>query len=245
MSMFHWHIVDSQSFPLEVTGFPELSAKGAYSPDEIYSVEDVQTIVQYAGSVGIFTYLPIKLLNCGSSVELMSYWYLYPHTPKPVVFTSYQEIDTPGHTDAIAASHPEHIACSQASPWSDFAAEPPSGQLRIASNATISFATELIQNIAKTLPSALFSTGGDELNTYCYEQDAQTQADLRSSGLTLEEALSVFTQATHKPLKNLGKSPVVWEGQSCLLVCLHERRHISCLQKWSWITTSPFLRTPS
>jgi hexosaminidase len=49
--MFHWHITDSQSFPLEVPGFPELSQKGAYSSDEIYSTSDVQEIVAYAGAV--------------------------------------------------------------------------------------------------------------------------------------------------------------------------------------------------
>lgn len=31
------------------------------------------------------------------------------------------EIDTPGHTAAISYSHPEHIACAQATPWSQFA----------------------------------------------------------------------------------------------------------------------------
>jgi len=32
------------------------------------------------------------------------------------------EIDIPGHTAIISKSHPEHIACPEASPWSDFAA---------------------------------------------------------------------------------------------------------------------------
>ena len=49
--MFHWHVVDSQSFPLEVAGFEELSQKGAYSANEIYSTSDVQDIVAYAGAV--------------------------------------------------------------------------------------------------------------------------------------------------------------------------------------------------
>jgi len=49
--MFHWHIVDSQSFPLDVPGFPELAQKGAYSTDEIYSTSDVQDIVAHAGAV--------------------------------------------------------------------------------------------------------------------------------------------------------------------------------------------------
>lgn len=123
-----------------------------------------------------------------------------------------QEVDTPGHTAIISTSHPEHVACAQATPWENFANEPPAGQLRLASTATTNFTTSLITAIAKTLPSTLFSTGGDELNVNCYTQDAQTQAELNESGKTLEEALNTFTQSSHDALKALGKTPVVWEG---------------------------------
>lgn len=123
------------------------------------------------------------------------------------------EIDTPGHTAVIAESHPEHIACNQASPWADFANEPPAGQLRLASPATTNFTASLISAVAKTLPSKFFSTGGDEVNTNCYAQDPQTQTDLKSSGRTLEQALDVFVQATQSVLKVLGKTPVVSEGK--------------------------------
>jgi len=58
----------------------------------------------------------------------------------------------------------------------------------------------------------LFSTGGDEINANCYAQDPQTQAGLNSSGRTLEQALDLFTQATHEAIAAEGKTPVVWEG---------------------------------
>jgi hexosaminidase len=50
------------------------------------------------------------------------------------------------------------------------------------------------------------------MNTNCYAKDPQTQADLNNSGRTLEQALDVFTQATHGALIAEGKTPVVWEG---------------------------------
>lgn len=46
--MLYWHVADSQSFPLEVEGFEELAEKGAYSDQEIYSVRDMQRVVDYA-----------------------------------------------------------------------------------------------------------------------------------------------------------------------------------------------------
>jgi hypothetical protein len=51
LNVFHWHVVDSQSFPLEIPGFLELARKGAYSSQDIYTTADVQDIVKYAAEV--------------------------------------------------------------------------------------------------------------------------------------------------------------------------------------------------
>jgi hexosaminidase len=116
----------------------------------------------------------------------------------------------PGHTSAISKAHPEYVACAEAKPWAAYANEPPAGQLRLASPATINFTASLLSAVAKLFPSTLFSTGGDEINAQCYQADAQTQHDL--GGRSLNQALDGFTQATHGALRNLGKTPVVWEG---------------------------------
>lgn len=70
----------------------------------------------------------------------------------------------------------------------------------------------MLAAVARMFPSTLMSTGGDELNTNCYGQDAETQADLKSAGQTLEQALDVFTQKTHAAIEAVGKTPAVWEG---------------------------------
>jgi hexosaminidase len=56
INTFHWHITDSQSFPLEVAQYPELAINGAYSPEEVYTESDIQYIVQYAGAVRTYFY---------------------------------------------------------------------------------------------------------------------------------------------------------------------------------------------
>jgi len=121
-----------------------------------------------------------------------------------------QEIDTPGHTSAISKSHPEHFPCSEESPWTRYANEPPAGQPRLASPATVSFTVGLLSAIAKLFPSTLFGTGGDEINLRCYADDAQTQSDL--AGRMVEQAVDAFMQVTRGTLMNLGKTSVVWEG---------------------------------
>lgn len=53
MNVFHWHIVDDQSFPLQTHQLPELSRRGAFSQQHIYSREDVAEIITYAKDRGI------------------------------------------------------------------------------------------------------------------------------------------------------------------------------------------------
>ncbi|KAG2128830.1 glycoside hydrolase family 20 protein [Suillus cothurnatus] len=178
INTFHWHVTDSQSFPLEVAQYPEITINGAYSPQEVYTTSDVQYIVQYAGARGIDVLM---------------------------------EIDTPGHTAIIGATYPEYVACFDATPWADFANEPPAGQLRFALPEVMNFTASLLADVAQTLPSYYFSTGGDELNTNCYTEDYITQQQLNSTGTTLNDALDTFTQTTHSALIAQGKTPVVWE----------------------------------
>ncbi|XP_047334038.1 beta-hexosaminidase 1 [Impatiens glandulifera] len=52
LNVFHWHIVDEESFPLEVPTYPNLW-KGAYTKWERYTIEDAYEIVNYAKMRGI------------------------------------------------------------------------------------------------------------------------------------------------------------------------------------------------
>nr|GMD17472.1 beta-hexosaminidase 3 [Ipomoea batatas] len=51
-NVLHWHIVDTQSFPLEIPSYPKLW-DGAYSSSERYTVGDATEIVRYAQRRGI------------------------------------------------------------------------------------------------------------------------------------------------------------------------------------------------
>lgn len=51
-NVLHWHIVDEESFPLEIPSFPRLW-KGAYTSSERYTVDDALEIVGYAKARGI------------------------------------------------------------------------------------------------------------------------------------------------------------------------------------------------
>lgn len=53
LNTFHWHISDSQSFPLLLKSHPELTMHSAYSMDKIYKPEEVVDIVKYAKARGV------------------------------------------------------------------------------------------------------------------------------------------------------------------------------------------------
>ncbi|KAF9435684.1 hypothetical protein BGZ76_005753 [Entomortierella beljakovae] len=53
LNVFHWHVLDQQTYPLVSKAYPELSAKGAQRPDFIYSEKDVAYIIQHAQERGI------------------------------------------------------------------------------------------------------------------------------------------------------------------------------------------------
>ncbi|KAI4348107.1 hypothetical protein L6164_008868 [Bauhinia variegata] len=52
LNVLHWHIIDEQSFPLEVPTYPNLW-KGSYTKWERYTVEDAYEIVNFAKMRGI------------------------------------------------------------------------------------------------------------------------------------------------------------------------------------------------
>ncbi|KAI5650218.1 hypothetical protein M9H77_36223 [Catharanthus roseus] len=52
LNVLHWHIVDTQSFPLEIPSYPKLW-NGAYSKPERYTMSEAAEIVRYAQRRGI------------------------------------------------------------------------------------------------------------------------------------------------------------------------------------------------
>ncbi|XP_078181720.1 beta-hexosaminidase 3-like [Carex rostrata] len=52
LNVLHWHIVDDQSFPIEVPSYRKLW-NGAYSSSERYTIEDAAEIVNYAERRGV------------------------------------------------------------------------------------------------------------------------------------------------------------------------------------------------
>lgn len=44
LNVFHWHISDSQSFPMLLKSHPEMSEIGAYSAEKVYTIENIKDV---------------------------------------------------------------------------------------------------------------------------------------------------------------------------------------------------------
>lgn len=53
LNVFHWHITDSQSFPMELDTFPELARIGAYHPKKVYTTNAIREVVQFGLQRGV------------------------------------------------------------------------------------------------------------------------------------------------------------------------------------------------
>ena len=82
------------------------------------------------------------------------------------------EIDTPGHAASIAETHPDYVACFEATPWTSKANQPPAGQLRFANETVQDFAAGVYESLGGIVSSEYVGTGGDEINVECMVRDA-------------------------------------------------------------------------
>ena len=85
----------------------------------------------------------------------------------------YIEVDLPGHTAAIFHSYPSLVTAYNQQPWEPFAAEPPSGQLKLNSPDVPPFLTALFDDLLPRVSpySSHFHVGSDEINTEAYNLD--------------------------------------------------------------------------
>ena len=121
------------------------------------------------------------------------------------------EIDMPGHTSSIAYSHPELIAAFNVQPdWSTYAAEPPSGTLKLNSSEVDSFLDTLFEDLLPRVSpySSYYHTGGDEVNAAAYMLD-----DTVNSNDTeiLRPLMQAFVDKNHARVRAAGLIPMVWE----------------------------------
>jgi len=150
MNVFHWHITDTHSFPLELNStrdLAQLAKYGAYSKRKTYSPEQVKALVEYARVRGV------KVLP---------------------------EFDAPAHVgngwQFVEENHPEWgrlAVCVNKEPWQDFCVEPPCGQFNVLNEKLYEVLGDMFKEWFQLFDTDIFHMGGDEVNFNCWRSEPE------------------------------------------------------------------------
>ncbi|VVC96667.1 unnamed protein product [Leptidea sinapis] len=143
LNTFHWHVSDSQSFPLKLNSVPQLSQYGAYGPGAIYTSEDITTIVKRARLRGIRV-----LIEIDTPAHIGRAWAWGP-----------------------SAGLGNLAYCIEVEPWSAYCGEPPCGQLNPRNPHVYDILERMYTEIIQlTGVDDIFHLGGDEVSERCWTQ---------------------------------------------------------------------------
>ncbi|KAF8937386.1 hypothetical protein BGZ58_002798 [Dissophora ornata] len=140
MNVFHWHIVDAQSWPLEIKKHPQMT-KDAYSPREIYTQRDIRALVKYGRERGVRVIPEIDMPGHSASG--------WQRVDKKAVTCQDSWWDNDGWTYHSAV-------------------EPNPGQLDISYDGTYKLIEDVYNEVTKLFTDNVFHVGSDELQTYCF-----------------------------------------------------------------------------
>ncbi|MCL4160958.1 UNVERIFIED_CONTAM: hypothetical protein GTU68_033623, partial [Idotea baltica] len=160
LNTFHWHIVDSHSFPLVINSLPDMADFGAYSPSQVYTPSDVKDIVQYARVRGIRV-----LPEIDAPAHAGHGW-------------QWSEEQGLGKL----------VLCLDARPWTAYCVEPPCGQMNLANEKLYEYLGIVYNEVIDMFsPVDLFHYGGDEVNLNCWNTSVEMTDWMTANNFGLDD----------------------------------------------------------
>lgn len=182
-NVFHWHIVDDQSFPFESKKYPNISEKGAYSKRHVYTTDDIQEIIEYARMRGIRV---IPELDTPGHTHAMA--------------RAFPDLLTPCYGDGI---HP-HI------PRYPFFSE--SEVLNPMLNFTFKFMHDMFDEFRHTFKDNYIHLGMDEVSYDCWRSNPEIIRFMRSNGMTDFHHLEQFyIEQTLRMVRDVGYKYLMYQ----------------------------------
>ncbi|XP_052903586.1 chitooligosaccharidolytic beta-N-acetylglucosaminidase [Anopheles moucheti] len=156
MNVFHWHMTDTQSFPIQLDRVPEMVANGAYSDDAIYSSNDVRNIIRYAKYRGIRV-----LFELDAPAHAGNGWQWGPEKGLGNL-----------------------AVCVNQQPWRKFCIEPPCGQLNPINPNLYTVLQDIYYDLVNlNQEETIFHMGGDEVFFGCWNATEEIVSYLRNRGM--------------------------------------------------------------
>ena len=184
LNVFHWHIVDAQSFPFVSHSHPLLAQEGSYNyPEASYSTASIQNFVRYAADMGIRVVpeldMPGHTQSWGASAGLT--------VPCPTLVDQDDELQEHG-VDKIS--------------------------LNPLLNKTYDFIHQLLSDFAASFPEQVLHIGGDEVNGDCWKINKNIRHWIEKKGGNHASNLQAYFERKLLPIltdSNVQKIPMVWD----------------------------------
>ncbi|XP_072397164.1 chitooligosaccharidolytic beta-N-acetylglucosaminidase-like isoform X2 [Diabrotica undecimpunctata] len=179
LNVLHWHVTDTQSFPLVSPRLPNMTRFGAYSTKKVYTPENVKDIIDFAETRGIRVLVEID----GPSHAGMGWQWGY------------------------SAGLGYLAICVNKQPWRSFCIQPPCGQLNPSNPKLYDVLTELYKDIVDVTPDRhMFHMGGDEVYIPCWNSTPEILKYLKGKPLTEETYLDLWSEFQQKNLAAFDKA---------------------------------------
>ena len=194
LNKFHWHLTDDQGWRVEIKSLPLLTEKGAWrGPDEVIPSSFGSGNKRYGGYYTQQQIKDIVKYAADRGIEIIP------------------EIETPGHSAAIAGSYPE-ILCE----FPEDTSINETGFSReiwcVAKESNYEIIEKIIKEMAEMFPSGIINMGGDEVNRFNWQKCPDCQALMKKMGMKDDEQLHFyFVSRVNAIAKKYGKKIAGWE----------------------------------
>ncbi|KAF2793353.1 glycoside hydrolase family 20 protein [Melanomma pulvis-pyrius CBS 109.77] len=183
LNVLHWHMVDAQSWPLEIKAYPQMT-EDAYSPNEVYTHATISAIVKYAAARGIRILPEVDMPGHANSG-----WKQVDRGMMACIDSWWSNDNWATHT----------------------AVEPNPGQLDILNNKTYEVTGKVYKELAGLFPDSWFHIGGDELHMNCYNFSTAISSFF-ASGKTMGDLVQHWVDTAIPNFRaQANKTLVMWE----------------------------------
>jgi hexosaminidase len=194
INVYHFHIVDTGGWRIEIKKYPNLTKMTAYRPEidwnkwwEMHNVFCSKEDTRAYG--GYYTQDDIR--------EIVRYAAIHHVTVIP-------EIDMPGHSNEVLFAYPQ-LACVNRNSTN-------SGELCIGKEETFQFCENVLKEIIKLFPSKYIHIGGDEANRTVWSTCPLCQKRMKDEKLkSVADLQNYFTCRIEKFLKAHGRTIIGWD----------------------------------
>lgn len=194
INVFHFHLVDTGGWRIEISRYPKLTEMTAYRPaadlDEWRRRKNVFCTKEVEGAYGgYYTKDDIR--------EIVAYAAARHITVIP-------EIDMPGHSREVLWAYPEY-ACRGKNASN-------SNELCIGQEETFTFCKNVLKEVMELFPSAYIHIGGDEANRNIWKECDRCKKRMAEEHIDGVPGLqNYFTNSIERFLAAHGKTLIGWD----------------------------------